>query len=90
MSYDPLKVIAALKSMPGVATGVLSAVTGRIVILDGVTLAKAAEISIECGLSPDLAFTLRQLLQQGGGGMPSPSAAASGAPSDVVRVRLCN
>ena len=82
MSYKPLIVINALKSVPDVTPTAVAAVTARLLVLDSITLAETAKVMMECGLSPEQALAVRQAVD----GLPAAApvaAAASGAPVQV-------
>ena len=95
MSYKPLIVINALKSVPGVTSAAVAAVTARLLVLESVSGSETAKIAMECGLVPEQALALCQALDAGGPAASplSPLAAASGAPQVCmcvpVRMRVC-
>ncbi len=82
MSYNPVTIMTALKSVPDLSTTAVAAVTARLVVLDSITLAETAKVMMECGLSPEQALAVRQAVD----GLPAAApvaAAASGAPVQV-------
>ncbi len=84
MSYKPLIVINALKSVPDVTPTAVAAITARLLVLESVSAAETAKIATECGLAPEKALALCQTLE----GLPpaaAPVAAAASGASEQVR-----
>ncbi len=82
MSYNPVTIMTALKSLPDLSTTAVAAVTARLVVLDSITLAETAKVMMECGLSAEQALAVREAVDSLPAAAPV-AAAASGAPVQV-------
>ncbi len=82
MSYNPVAIIKALKSVPDVTPAAVAAVKARIAMLLSITLAELLPILEGCGVTAEQVFDLRETLEGPLAAAPA-AAAASGAPAQV-------
>ncbi len=88
MSYNPVSIINALKSVPDVTPAAVAAVKARIAMLLSITLAELLPILVECGMTAEQVFDLRETLESLPAAAPVAAAAASGTLTEVLLFRF--